>query len=101
MDALHYDSKRLLTALASLGEIAFHAPSIFEAKHKHIIREFLVKELLLVDRVCTILLKMWYFGIFCDILNVNRPFRLDVTILIAKGNDGGGGENNRRQLWLL
>ena len=65
MDALHYDSKMLLTTLASLGEIAVHAPSIFEAKHKHIIREFLVKELLLVDRVCTI---FCCFFIFIQIL---------------------------------
>ena len=29
---------------------------------------------------------------------VNRPFPFDTTIHIAKGNNSGWGENNRRQL---
>ena len=51
IDSLTYDSKRLMSSMASLGEIAVYAPSIFETKHKYVIRDFLVKDLLLIDRV--------------------------------------------------
>ena len=51
MDSLNYDSKKLFATMAALGEIAAFAPSIFETKHKTIIREFLVKDLMINDRV--------------------------------------------------
>lgn len=41
----------LHTSLKSLGEMALHFPSLFETKHKAIVREFVVKELLMKDMV--------------------------------------------------
>eukprot|EP00794_Sanderia_malayensis_P007436 gene7436-8258_t len=49
-DSLKYDSPVLLTTLASLAEIALDAPRVFEAKHKEIVVEFVVKNLMSSDR---------------------------------------------------
>ena len=55
MESLNFESKRLMTAMAALGEIAMYAPNTFEIKHKTVIREFIVKDLIIVDRVYTFL----------------------------------------------
>ena len=48
---LDFKSPKLMTTLASLGEIAIAAPSVFEMRQKQIITHFVVKDLLMVDRV--------------------------------------------------
>lgn len=41
---------QLQTTMSALGEMALLAPSIFDTKHKEIIRDFVVKKILVVDR---------------------------------------------------
>ena len=48
---LDYDDSNLHTVLISLGQIAKLQPEVFAIKHKGIIRDFIVKNLLVVDRV--------------------------------------------------
>ena len=48
---LDYDDSNLHTVLISLGQIAKLQPEVFASKHKGIIRDFIVKTLLVVDRV--------------------------------------------------
>ena len=48
---LDYDDENLLTVLISLSQIAKLQPEVFAMKHKQIIRDFVVKQLLVVDRV--------------------------------------------------
>ncbi|EDO49632.1 predicted protein [Nematostella vectensis] len=51
VSSLDYDHPMLLTYLTSLAELAVLVPSLFETKQKFIIRDFVVKELLVKDRV--------------------------------------------------
>lgn len=48
-----------MTTLTSLGEIALLAPAVFETQRPVIVRDFVVKELLMKDRVC--------FTFFCTL----------------------------------
>ena len=48
---LDYDDKDLHTVLISLAQIAKLQPDVFATKHKGVIRDFVVKNLLVVDRV--------------------------------------------------
>ena len=48
---LDYDHDHLHTTLISLGQIAKLQPAMFEPKHKFIVRDFIVKKLLVTDRV--------------------------------------------------
>ncbi|XP_031550354.1 sister chromatid cohesion protein PDS5 homolog A-like isoform X2 [Actinia tenebrosa] len=50
LENLDYDYPLLLSHLTALAQIAVLAPSIFETKQKAIIRDFVVKELLVKDR---------------------------------------------------
>lgn len=52
VSSLRYDCPLLLTTLTSLGEIALLAPAVFETQRPAIVRDFVVKELLMKDRVC-------------------------------------------------
>lgn len=57
---LDYDHPHLHSTLVSLAQIAKLQPAVFETKHKLIIRDFVVKKLLVTDRVgtpCNTLLK--------------------------------------------
>ena len=49
--AMEYDHPHLLTTLSSMEELAESFPSIFQTSHKKVIKEFVVKKLLVVDRV--------------------------------------------------
>lgn len=51
MDNLEYDHPLLLSYLTTLAQMAVLAPSIFETRQKAIIKDFVVKELLVKDRV--------------------------------------------------
>ena len=51
MSSLTYDCPLLLTTLTALGEIALLAPTLFETQRPAIVRDFIVKELLMKDRV--------------------------------------------------
>ena len=51
---LDYDDTNLHTALISLGQIAKLQPEVFATKHKGVIRDFIVKNLLVVDRVSSL-----------------------------------------------
>ena len=44
-------SERLQITLAALAEMAVLVPSIFSSNYKNIVREFVVKQVLVVDRV--------------------------------------------------
>ena len=48
---LNYDHPHLPTALCSLAQVARLYPAVFKLKHKAIISEFVVKKLLVQDRV--------------------------------------------------
>ena len=48
---MSYDCPLLLTTLTALGEIALLAPALFETQRPAIVRDFVVKELLMKDRV--------------------------------------------------
>jgi len=48
---LSFDCPLLLTTLTALGEIALLAPTLFETQRPAIVRDFVVKELLMKDRV--------------------------------------------------
>lgn len=50
VSGLDYDSLHLLTALSSLEELAEAYTDIFQISHKKIIKDFIVKRLLVVDR---------------------------------------------------
>ncbi|XP_065058072.1 sister chromatid cohesion protein PDS5 homolog B-like isoform X1 [Rhopilema esculentum] len=50
LKVLDYNAENLMTTLASLGEVATLAPNIFESKHKEVIIQFVVKDLIIVDR---------------------------------------------------
>lgn len=50
VSSLRYDCPLLLTTLTSLGEIALLAPAVFETQRPAIVRDFVVKELLMKDR---------------------------------------------------
>ena len=50
VSSLSYDCPLLLTTLTALGEIALLAPSLFETQRPAIVRDFVVKELLMKDR---------------------------------------------------
>ena len=50
VSSLSYDCPLLLTTLTVLGEIALLAPSLFETQRPAIVRDFVVKELLMKDR---------------------------------------------------
>lgn len=56
MQNLNFDgtSLKLRSTIAAMSEIAKLAPNIFESKHKIIIKDFVVKELLITDRVSSI-----------------------------------------------
>lgn len=49
---LDYDDQHFTTILVSLGQVAKLQPRVFAPKHKSVIKDFLVKELMVVDRVC-------------------------------------------------
>ena len=51
VSSLSYDCPLLLTTLTALGEIALLAPTLFETQRPAIVRDFVVKELLMKDRV--------------------------------------------------
>ena len=51
MSSLTYDCPLLLTTLTAFGEIALLAPTLFETQRPAIVRDFIVKELLMKDRV--------------------------------------------------
>ena len=46
-----YDNPHLLTTLSATEELAETFPAIFQTSHKKVIKEFVVKKLLVVDRV--------------------------------------------------
>ena len=48
---MSYDCPLLLTTLTALGEMALLAPTLFETQRPAIVRDFVVKELLMKDRV--------------------------------------------------
>ncbi|CAB3993317.1 sister chromatid cohesion PDS5 homolog B-like, partial [Paramuricea clavata] len=48
--SLDYGSSSILATLSCISEIALHSPAVFEPHHATIIRDFVVKELLLKDR---------------------------------------------------
>lgn len=48
---MDYDDPHLLTALSSLEELAETYTDIFLTSHKKIVKDFVVKKLLVVDRV--------------------------------------------------
>lgn len=48
---MDYDDPHLLTALSSLEELAETYTDIFLTCHKKIVKDFVVKKLLVVDRV--------------------------------------------------
>lgn len=50
VSSLSYDCPLLLTTLTALGEIALLAPAVFETERPAIVRDFVVKELLMKDR---------------------------------------------------
>lgn len=50
VSSLTYDCPLLLTTLTALGEIALLAPTLFETQRPAIVRDFIVKELLMKDR---------------------------------------------------
>ncbi|KAL9973177.1 hypothetical protein ACROYT_G019595 [Oculina patagonica] len=50
VSSLTYDCPLLLTTLTALGEIALLAPALFETQRPAIVRDFVVKELLMKDR---------------------------------------------------
>ncbi|XP_066923364.1 sister chromatid cohesion protein PDS5 homolog B-like [Clytia hemisphaerica] len=52
VDSLDEDETcyKLQTTLSALGEMAILAPEVFETKHKMIIRDFVVKKILVIDR---------------------------------------------------
>ncbi|XP_015769541.1 PREDICTED: sister chromatid cohesion protein PDS5 homolog A-B-like [Acropora digitifera] len=50
VSSLRFDCPLLLTTLTSLGEIALLAPAVFETQRPAIVRDFVVKELLMKDR---------------------------------------------------
>ena len=49
--SLDYESSTILTTLSCINDIALRAPEVFEPHHTTIIRDFVVKELLVKDRV--------------------------------------------------
>lgn len=51
---MSYDCPLLLTTLTALGEIALLAPALFETQRPAIVRDFVVKELLMKDRVSVV-----------------------------------------------
>ena len=51
VESLKRGEPMIHTTLTSLGEMALHLPSLFETKHKDIVREFVVKDLLMKDLV--------------------------------------------------
>ena len=51
LENLEYDSPFLLTTLSSLGHLAVLSPSLFDVHHKTIVKDFVVKALLIKDRV--------------------------------------------------
>lgn len=66
---LDYDDSNLHTVLISLGQVAKLQPNVFATKHKGIIRDFIVKNLLVVDRVgCLHMYNSLYFVIKCTVL---------------------------------
>ncbi|KAJ7363327.1 Sister chromatid cohesion protein PDS5 A [Desmophyllum pertusum] len=50
VSSLRYECPLLLTSLTALGEIAVLAPALFETERPAIVRDFVVKELLVKDR---------------------------------------------------
>lgn len=48
---MDYDDPHLLTSLSSLEELAEAYTDIFQTCHKKIVKDFVVKKLLVVDRV--------------------------------------------------
>ncbi|XP_065884867.1 sister chromatid cohesion protein PDS5 homolog B-like [Dysidea avara] len=50
VSALNYDNTHLLTVLTSLGQIALLQPQLFATKHKAVMKMFVLKDLLMVDR---------------------------------------------------
>ena len=48
---MDYEHPRLLTSLSSMEELAETFPAVFQSSHKKVIKEFVVKKLLVVDRV--------------------------------------------------
>lgn len=51
VSALDYDNPHLLTGLSAMEELAEKFPRVFQTSHKKTIKEFIVKKLLVVDRV--------------------------------------------------
>jgi sister-chromatid-cohesion protein PDS5 len=50
LTAMDYEHPRLLTSLSSMEELAETFPAVFQSSHKKVIKEFVVKKLLVVDR---------------------------------------------------
>ena len=50
----------LRTTLTGLSEVAYFCPMIFDTKHKEVVRDFVVKKVLVVDRVIYFL-QCWYY----------------------------------------
>ena len=48
---MDYEHPHLLTTLSSMEELAETFPVVFQSSHKKVIKEFVVKKLLVVDRV--------------------------------------------------
>ena len=51
MSSLDYENPHLLAVLTSLSQIALLQPQLFANKHKAVVKLFVLKKLLMVDRV--------------------------------------------------
>ena len=51
MSSLDYENPHLLAVLTSLGQVALLQPQLFANKHKAVVKMFVLKKLLMVDRV--------------------------------------------------
>ena len=51
LDSLNYDSDNLANLLIALGQIAKLYPLVFAVKQKQVVRDFIMKKLIVADRV--------------------------------------------------
>jgi len=51
VSSLDYENPHLLAVLTSLSQIALLQPQLFANKHKAVVKMFVLKKLLMVDRV--------------------------------------------------
>ena len=69
---MSFDCPLLLTTLTALGEIALLAPTLFETQRPAIVRDFVVKELLMKDRVSKTIIITLIFSCCSEEQNCHR-----------------------------